>query len=1472
MSTWGKPAGPMTFDISVRVPRRRDQGVDLRVSAPEGTVLADVLPTIAEAAGVSAGEVRATCRGVEVAPGSVLGVAPLVHGATLVLDEQPTGVASPDATPGAGSGRLPAAGSSPMDLVVVAGPDAGRRVPIGRDGVVIGRSAGLGLSLGDPRLSRRHARITPGDNGFRVQDLGSTNGVRCGDRVIHAGEEADVDPRDAIVVGGSALRLVRSASTSAATLERGDGRIAVNRSPHTRPPRAAVTVTAPTPPVETKAGRIPWVAAALPLPFAGLLAVFFGPQMLAFALLSPLMVVGNVLGDRWGRRRDHARECERHAQELAERTAEFEGLRALEREQRWLEAPDPAAVLDIAAGPGTRLWERRSNSPDLGRVRLGIGDLPSRVGWTAPGTDTDHPTLADVPVVVDLGDVRGLGVAGPRDEVDGTLRHVVGQLSTLHSPRHLRLIVRAGEGEVRDEVDPGLKGAHLRSRSGAPSGLSWARWLPHTTAYGGVETCLEALREVVASREAARERGESVTLPVVVVVLPDAAADLGSSELTELLDRGRDLGVGCVVGARHAGELPRACHAVVGLGQGVVDGTARLDVDAAQPIPSFRADHVGWWWGERLGRSLAPLVDASGHGDALPESLHLVDLFPELTGTDTGAGALADRAAGRLSSLWSTGDGRPLARVGRLAGDDWVIDLAADGPHVLVGGTTGSGKSEFLRTLVASLATSCSPADLTFVLVDYKGGSAFGECAELPHTVGLVTNLDDGLARRALVSLTAEIERREALLASSGARDFDDHRRRAGGLARLVIVIDEFRLLADELPDFVDGVVSLAAVGRSLGVHLVLATQRPAGAITADIQANVNLRIAMRMRDTADSTDVIAAPDAASLPPSRPGRGYARGGDGALVAFQAARVGADRSEQAATVARLDAHGTVLHVVTARSAGSGTASDALLRTESPTPGGADQLGRLASLVAAAREGWQRTGLPEPHRPWLPPLPERLMVGDVPPAAVGVLDSPERQRQTSFTHEGTGHWVLAGGPRSGRTAALRTILASHAQRAEAAGAVYVIDTSGELTELERLPLVGAVVGADDTMRVRRLLGRLRAACATPTPGHPPALLLIDGWERLESDHELGVGGLRDELLDLLRASGPALRAVVTGDRSVLSSRLTALAEQTFLLPLADPADATYAGLSRRDLPSSRAPGRALRLADRVEVQFALRDPAAEVTADMTAPAGLLTIPFLPESVELDDLDDLDPWPGPGAQSSPTAGAGADTPMVAGDSHPNVLEFGVCGETGGRAQWDLDRHGRRILVLGHGRSGRTTALASLGRCLMAHTRVVAVVERRGGALADMMEAAGLDATAPHGRPGVIRVDPWVAQPLIDAKHEHPGLVVLVDDADALDGTPVEPVLDEIVGLVERDAGVVVASAAPNALGSRFRGALHSVARTQSGLLLSPRSPGDGEAFGLRAPRGVRPLPGRGLLVTGRQGTEVQVARPGTRARTAA
>ncbi len=309
------------------------------------------------------------------------------------------------------------------------------------------------------------------------------------------------------------------------------------------------------------------------------------------------------------------------------------------------------------------------------------------------------------------------------------------------------------------------------------------------------------------------------------------------------------------------------------------------------------------------------------------------------------------------------------------------VDLVADGPHALVAGTTGSGKSELLVSWVLGMAAARSPDQLTLVLVDFKGGASFAPLATLPHVLGVVSDLDDRLARRAIDSLRAELRRRERMLADHGARAIEELS--AGVLPRLVVVVDEFAAVVADHPDLHALFADLAARGRSLGIHLVLCTQRPAGVVRDGVLANVTLRVSLRVADRTDSRAVVGADAAADLPVDPPGRALLTRGDGAL-----------RMLQVAVASPADAE------------------------------------RIAASAPPARH----------PAPWLPPLPERLdhaglPVGRPGEAVFGRVDRPAEQSQPPavWRPDRDGGLLVLGGRGSGRSTALAALAAGPGGRA-------------------------------------------------------------------------------------------------------------------------------------------------------------------------------------------------------------------------------------------------------------------------------------------------------------------------------------------------------------------------------------------------------------------------------------------------------
>ncbi|WP_345802027.1 FtsK/SpoIIIE domain-containing protein [Microbacterium sp. AZCO] len=423
--------------------------------------------------------------------------------------------------------------------------------------------------------------------------------------------------------------------------------------------------------------------------------------------------------------------------------------------------------------------------------------------------------------------------------------------------------------------------------------------------------------------------------------------------------------------------------AVVAVGEAVPPEAevAIVRADPAAPPPP-RCSAVLTVASPRRGRLDAggETCDVAVEGVSVAQAMLIAEQLEERAASTLGTTSAAPSVA--LADLLPGAPSTGLAAViGVEHGAPTVVDLVADGPHAVVAGMTGTGKSELLITWVLSLCATRSPREVSFLLADFKGGTAFDALAELPHVTGVITDLDGAGARRALESLRAEVRWREGELAGVGARDILDPRVE---LPRLVVVVDEFAALLGDHPELHAVFTDIAARGRALGVHLVLGTQRVSGVVREALLANCPLRVSLRVADAADSRAVIGSDEAAALPGGEAGRGIA------LV---------------------------------RRAGDAAARRVRVALSSP--------GDVAKVIAVS-DGHR------PRRPWLPDLPTRIDLADLPPAGFGELvlglaDEPDRQRQVPVTvTEGDRGLLVVGAAGTGRSTALRTLAAQHDAR--------------------------------------------------------------------------------------------------------------------------------------------------------------------------------------------------------------------------------------------------------------------------------------------------------------------------------------------------------------------------------------------------------------------------------------------------------
>jgi S-DNA-T family DNA segregation ATPase FtsK/SpoIIIE len=1319
-------------------------------------------------------------------------------------------------------------------LVVDGGPDAGRSFPLRPGRAVLGRSASAAVSIADPWIETHHALLdVAGDGTVTFTQLAgrapaTVGGDPFGGEPV-GGAPVGLAPGDRLVVGSSLLAvrapLAAPAPLALAASPGDPWRRSVHRAPRRLHRWQGEPLVVPGELAVPGAASGSIVGALLSLAGSVTVAVVVGqPMFMLFGVLGAVVAVGTWVAARLGGARQGRRAVRRRRAQVAEFLLALDAQRSVRQrfEARTTGTVGEACRAVLLAPIAADVWARRPGHGDERRATLGWGDgawVVPIVGDDGtpvpPGASRSLPddlvgpveragALDDVPVTVDLTAEAAVALRGSM--AAAVARSIVVQLAVTSGPADWRLVV------VTDDE----------------AAWSWSAWLPHCRGRDDRHAVVDAGDAAAVAEALLRLDDGAVRHTLVVTDRPDLLASRTGS-LRRFLAATGSPGAGatsaCIVVVGPDDTVPAMCRSVLEIGS---LGTGRWygDVSAALAPRRVHAAGVTSETAFEVARVLAGLGDPELSGDG-------VELAGELR-----LGALVEGidCPTTIAARWSAAgaDPAPATPIGLTADGVVELDLVRDGPHGLIAGTTGAGKSELLRTLVASLAARLSPDHLVFVLVDYKGGSTFDACARLPHTVGLVTDLDAGLAERALVSLDAELRRREHLLRAHGAADLGAYRAIAGvaPLPRLVVVIDEFAALAAELPEFLSALVGIAQRGRSLGVHLLLATQRPAGVINDDIRANTSLRIALRLHDTADALDVVGVDGPAGFPRGTPGRAMMRLGPDEHVVFQTARC---------TGPFTSTGGDRLHVV----------GGAIEPTGGAVVVDGDVPSELEVLVASIAEAARRTGVASPHRPWLEALPSRVDADE--PDVLGIVDVPAAQARAALRWDRRrGNVALVGALGSGTTTALRTIAGAFAaERTPAEGHVYVIDGRGDdaLDPLSELDHCAAVVRLHERERLARVLARLdfeiAARAARPAAARGPEIvMLVDGLGQVRSSLDDVSTATELDQLERIVADGPAVGVVtaftIDVPTAIPATMLMRCAER-WVFHLDDPTSATGVGVSAHRVPSA-IPGRIVVASRGLDAQLAL--PGAH--APRRGAGGPPPVTVLPPFVDARSLD-----VGPGATRRRVAG---DTTLVLG-LHATDLDV---------ATLDV-ADGEHVAVIGPVRSGRSTALARIARSWRASHeggRIVIVCPDRRSPLA---------ALGARRRPGAegradldvgLDVDAERLAGEVAADDRRPCLLV-VDDAEKLD----DPTGSLAALCASRRPGLLVAVALrPDAARAAYGHWTSVVRRSRLGVMLCGCDEHDGDLLGVVLPRRspIAARPGLGYLVGCRPGL-VQLAVDG-------
>ncbi|MFI7337191.1 type VII secretion protein EccCa [Streptomyces sp. NPDC050085] len=1301
----------------------------------------------------------------------------------------------------------------------------------------------------------------------------------------------------------------------------------VHRPARSARPLAAAEARAIEPPPNLPEGKIGNAATAL-LPMAGVMSSVVMMTIIRnsqFAALGAIVLVAALFGavalflsQRGKATRTRRVQRERYLEYLEELREELSTAERQRRDAARLLNPPPAALYDLVRDPA-RLWERRRLDADFLQVRAGAGDVAVQeltVTQNSTGGVLTPPdpfmlnearalqqrftTAADFPLTVPLDRAGNVSIIGAREDVLRVARALLTQAVVMHAPDDAGLAVASG-----DEAQ-----------------WAWAKWLPHTLDPHTFDGPLPARR--IAPTLAGLARRCAVDLGQRAGYAAEVRRGLAARDALNMAAR---LLVVSDTHGQVAAELPRPDEAVSLPDMGVtvlhlleqqvhepdhisvritVHGDQIVVDDLRTPTPVSTVgvvDEVSIAGAEGIARMLAPLrLSAESAAEGTPVS-GPVD-FPALLGIED---------AGRLDlkRLWAKRTERDFLRVPIGLTDRHqpvLLDLKESsqlgmGPHGLCVGATGSGKSELLRTLVLALAATHAPEDLALVLVDYKGGATFAPFTQLPHVAGMITNLENqaGLVERVHASLAGEVKRRQQVLKDAGnIADIGSYahlratsRPDLEALPHLFVVIDEFGELITAKPDFIDLFLSIGRIGRSIGVHLLLSSQRIEGGKLKGLDTYLSYRLGLRTFSADESRTVLETTDAFHLPPL-PGFGYLKVDTSTYERFKAGYVSgtyhgpthSDDERERGPLAR-----------PYLTYNSPPTSDAPANEPRATPreSGPSLLSVMVDQLAAAA--------PPVRRIWLPPLPEattldaaagpleadagglRLPRPRTPlQVPIGTLDDPTRQWQQPWHLDLTtagGHTAIIGGPQSGKTTLLRTLALSLAlTHTPAEVAVYGIDLAGGgLSALADLPHVGGIASRADHERVARTvaevraqlaarevafrlggidsldqLRRLRAQGRLPELGATDIVLLIDGFGALRDEFS----DLDDQVAELLKRGSAYGIHVIAG---MLRWNDVRIATQSMFgarieLHLNDASDSSIDRKLSETLDAD-TPGRAL-TDGKLFAQVALpRIDHQPDTSDLGA------------AVERTARTIRASWSGelaPPVRMLPTQLPATQLPTVAAE--PERVPFGVDQDTLSPVLLDLFGTDQHLLILGDNECGKTNLLTHIARELTARytdkelvfgifdprrgLRGVIPEPYRGGyahnaTLADAL-ATGISTELAKRLPETADPDNTEAEPSFSG----PRIVILIDDYDILTAAGQQPLaafLPYISSAQDIGLHFVIARRTAGSGRALYEPLLTALRETGTTALVMAGERAEGQLFpGLYASH--QP-PGRGILV---------------------
>lgn len=731
-----------------------------------------------------------------------------------------------------------------------------------------------------------------------------------------------------------------------------------------------------------------------------------------------------------------------------------------------------------------RIWERTLESEDALQFRLGIGTVPSSYEIDLNTGDlanreldelveqsqllkSVYSQLKDVPVVANLAD-GPVGLIGKKSTVKKEIHQIIGQLAFFHSYHDIRFVFIFNEDEYEE--------------------WEWVKWLPHLRlphlhAKGLIyneltrDQLLSFIYEMIRERDLEDDKEKLRFSPHFIFIVMDQQLIAEHAILEYLQGKDNNLGISVIFAAESKESLSDNIYTLVHY---INDYEGDILIEKQKAVSkSFQLEDHDLTSNETYARWLRTLDHQLGMSNSIPRTVTFLEMI-----------GVSDVEEIPIAENWRKNDtAKSLAvPIGLKGRNDYVylnLHEKAHGPHGLVAGTTGSGKSEFLQSYILSLMIHYHPHEVAFLLIDYKGGGMAQPFRNTPHLLGTITNIEGSknFSARALASIRSELKRRQRLFDQyqvNHINDYSDLYKRSitdEPLPHLFIISDEFAELKTEEPEFIRELVSAARIGRSLGVHLILATQKPGGVIDEQIWSNARFRVALKVQDANDSKEILKNADAASITVT--GRGYLQVGNNEVYElFQSAWSGAPYLQDHSNAEDEVAFVTDLGLIPLSGI---SANDSNKK---------DHISEIDAISTRIEELQKELAIFKTKSPWLPPLKERLsrkdtLVAEEGKVTIALVDDPEKQRQYPYHYQimDDGNIGVFGSSGYGKSYTVITFLLSIAEKYTPEEVhFYLIDFgNGSLLPLKQLPQTADFFSMDDERKIEKFMRILKEEVA-------------------------------------------------------------------------------------------------------------------------------------------------------------------------------------------------------------------------------------------------------------------------------------------------------------------------------------------------------------------------------------------------------